>query len=94
MASTVGLAIIGAYWFLVILFILLSLIFSFLVASRTRAMRHGPPVAGIALGGLGTALFGAGAGIEGHPGWALAFSILAIAFSLWWLNNMAKRDGG
>lgn len=90
--STVGLAIMAAYWLLVLVFIVLSLIFSILLIGRARVARSSSPLIGAVLGGLVPATFGAGAGIERHPGWALLLSGLAIAFSLWWLHNMAKRE--
>jgi len=36
---------------------------------------------------------GAGLGIDGHPGWALGISIAVVLFALWWLNNLAQREG-
>ena len=80
----------AAYWLLAIMFILLSLGFAMIVSARAKSLGYSPKtVFGIAITPV---LLGAGAGIEGHPGWALIISGAAILFSLWWLNNLAKRE--
>ncbi len=90
--STVGLAIMAAYWLLVLVFIVVSLILSFLLVGRARVAKSGAPMAGAILGGVVPSVLGVGAGAERHPGWALFFTFVAVAFSLWWMQNMAKRE--
>lgn len=81
----------GAYLLLVIVFILLSLIFMFLVVGRRRAVNGSLSTGSKVLAITPAAIF-AGLGVEGHTGWALGLSIAVVLFSMWWLNNMAKRE--
>lgn len=78
----------GAYWFLVILFILISLSVSAMAVARARASQVGSaPVVAL---GLVPALAGIGAAGSMHPGFSLVLTAAAVIFSIWWLNNMAK----
>ena len=80
----------AAYWFLVILFLVLSLIFMFLVVGRKR---QGSMTFGAKAFCFVPAAVSAGFGISGHPIVAIGISLLVVFFSLWWLNNMAQRQG-
>jgi hypothetical protein len=85
-------AIVGAYWFLVVLFLLLGMLFGIFAYARARVS----PSPGYRIGVISTVFvptaFGAGAGIEGQPTTALIVSAIAILFAFWWLHNMAKRE--
>ena len=85
-------ALIGAYWFLVVVFLLLGLLFGIFAYARARVS----PSPGYRLGVISTVFvptaLSAGATIEGQPTTALIVSGLAILFAIWWLHNMAKRE--
>ena len=88
--STIGLAIMAAYWLLVLLFILFGLGCAMMATARAKTARFGY---GAVLGtSMLPALFGVGAGIEGHPGWSLVASAAAILLALWWMHNISKRE--
>ena len=83
----------AAYMLLVLMFILFGLGVSMMAVARATTARHNvAAVFGVAVTGVAPAISAAGLGIDGHPGWALAVSALAIIFCVWWLHNMAKRD--
>ena len=80
----------AAYWLLVLLFILFGLGCAMMATARARGARF---AYGAVLGtSMFPALFGAGAGIEGHPGLALLASGAAILLALWWMHNISKRE--
>lgn len=84
---------VAAYWFLFLIFLVLSLIFMFLVVGRRRAVNGSLPGSAKLLA-VAPAAVSAGLGIDGHPAMAIGISILVVLLSLWWLSNMAKRDAG
>jgi hypothetical protein len=88
--STIGLAIMAAYWLLVLLFILFGLGCAMMATARAKTSRFG--YGGVLCTSMLPALFSVGAGIEGHPAWALVASLAAILLSLWWMHNIAKRE--
>lgn len=91
--STVGLALIAAFWVFVIIMIFLGLVLGMMVMARAKTMRSGTPLmCGVLLTSLVPVAGGAGAAAESHPFWSIGLSLAAVIFSLWWLNNMAKRE--
>jgi hypothetical protein len=89
--STIGLAIAGAYWLLVILFLLISLGSGILVTALAFTRRGGSPV--LAGGGaLFPAVLGVVAAVASRPGLSFVLSGAAILFAIWWMHNMAKRE--
>lgn len=85
-------AIVGAYWFLVVLFLVVGLLSGIFAYARAKVS----PSPGYRVGVISTVFvptaFGAGLGIEGQPTGALVVSAVAIIFAFWWLHNMAKRE--
>jgi hypothetical protein len=89
--STIGLAIAGAYWLLVILFILISLGSGILVTALAFSRRNASST--LVTGSvLFPALLGVVAASTSRPGLSFLLSGMAILFAIWWLHNMAKRD--
>jgi hypothetical protein len=83
-------ALIGAYWLVVLLFLLFAFGVSMMAGARARAAGRGfGPVLGF---GLVPSVVGLGAAVTIHPGFSLLMTAAAILFSLWWLSNMAKHE--
>jgi hypothetical protein len=81
----------GAYWLLVIVFILVSLGSGILVTALAVAKRDFSPTL-VSGSVLFPAVLGVIAATTARPGLSFILSGAAILFAIWWLHNMAKRE--